>query len=111
MKHVLTILVLCLLGACVGPQGPQSGGRAANPEPSSTRLPEAMRSKAPECRACAADMQRRLGNCSSASSSCMASCSGDAMKVAICQSNCQGIYASCAAYASVPNGCPASCAL
>jgi hypothetical protein len=41
----------------------------------------------------------------------MSGCSGDAMKIAICQSNCQGIYASCAAYASVPNDCPAYCAL
>jgi hypothetical protein len=110
MKYILTILMLCVLGACVGPQQ-QPTGRAPAPQPSATRLPEAMRSKAPECTACAADIRRRLANCGSASSSCMASCSGDAMKIAICQSNCQGIYASCAAFASVPNDCPAYCAL
>jgi hypothetical protein len=110
MKRILTILMLGLLGACAGPEQ-HSTARAPHPQPSSTRLPEAMRSTPPECMTCAADVRRRLANCGSASSSCMSGCSGDAMKIAICQSNCQGIYASCAAYASVPNDCPAYCAL
>jgi hypothetical protein len=42
----------------------------------------------------------------------MAACSGgDAMKTAICQSGCQSQYAQCAQYASMPNDCPAYCAL
>jgi hypothetical protein len=120
MKHMIVALMLCLLAAslnaCVGPNGAsqapkQAREQAPQPVPTSagksalTRLP-------PECATCNADMRRRLGDCGSRSSSCMSSCSGgDAMKTAICQSGCQSQYASCAQFASMPNDCPAYCAL
>jgi hypothetical protein len=115
MKHFLVISVLCLVAACAGPQlqpAARATARAPHPQPSSTTLPEAMRSTPPECRVCAAEVRRRLASCGSASGSCMSRCSGsDAMRTALCQSDCQGIYASCAQAASVPNDCPAYCAL
>jgi hypothetical protein len=108
MKHVIVALMLCFLTACVGPRGV---GQAPHPQPTSEGKSALMR-KPPECALCNADMRRRLANCGSASSSCMSTCSGtDAMKTAICQSNCQSQYASCAQYASMPNDCPAYCAL
>lgn len=117
MKHLIVALTLCLLAACVGPNGvPQphrstATTRAPQPEPTSSGKSALMRMP-PECAACNADMRRRLSNCGSASGSCMATCSGtDAMKTALCQSNCQQQYAACAQYASIPNDCPAYCAL
>ncbi len=117
MKHVFTALMLCFLAACVGPNGvpqtsqPAATTRAPVPEPTSSGKSSLMR-KPPECATCNAQMRQRLATCGSASGSCMASCSGtDAMKTAICQSNCQSQYASCAQYASMPNDCPAYCAL
>ena len=111
MKHVLGVAVLCLLAACAGPNL-QPAARAPHPQQSATTMSGAMRSKPPECMVCAADMRRRLADCGSHSGSCMSTCSGgDAMRTAICQSNCQGIYASCAQSASIPNDCPAYCAL
>src|SRR5690348_754733 len=106
MKRFLVILTLCFLAACAGPQIKQQ--QAPQPQPSSTGMSEAMRSKAPECMSCASDMRRRLGDCGSQSRSCMATCSGgDAMKTALCQNNCVNIYAGCAQAASQPNDCPA----
>lgn len=109
MKHVLAVSMLCVLTACAGPHIKE---QAPRPQPSSTSVSEAMRSKPPECMSCASDMRRRLADCGSHSGSCMATCSGgDAMKTALCQSNCANIYASCAQAASIPNDCPAYCAL
>jgi hypothetical protein len=117
MRHLIVSLTLCvlalgLLAACVGPNGVPE--QAPHPVPVSGSSPEksALMRKPPECAVCNADMRRRLASCGSESSSCMASCSGtDAMKTAICQSGCQSRYASCAQYASMPNDCPAYCAL
>lgn len=109
MKRFLVIFMLCVLTACAGPHIKE---QAPRPQPSSTGMSEAMRSKAPECMSCAADMRRRLGNCGSQNSSCMSSCpTGDAMRTAMCQSNCTNMYSSCAQAASQPNDCPAYCAL
>jgi hypothetical protein len=122
MKHLIVTLMLSVLAAaCVGPngvpapqarnRGPQSTNQAPPPEPT-TRGQSALMRKPPECASCNADVRRRLSNCGSVSSSCMAGCSGtDAMKTAICQSGCQSLYAQCAQVASMPNDCPAYCAL
>jgi hypothetical protein len=122
MKHLIVALMLSLLAtSCVGPNGvpahearkraPQSSSQAPAPEPTTEGRAALMR-KPPECATCNADMRRRLSSCGSVSSSCMASCSGtDAMKTAMCQSGCQSQYAQCAQVASMPNDCPAYCAL
>ena len=108
MKHIFAVSTLCVLSGCAGPHLTQ----APQPQRSSTSLPAAMRSKPPECMICDADMRRRLASCGSSSGSCMSTCSGgDPVRTALCQSNCQGMYASCAQSASIPNDCPAYCAL
>ena len=111
MKHLMVALMLCWLGACVGPNGVPD--RAPHPVPAAASSEKAaLMRKPPECAACNAQMRTRLATCGSQSGSCMATCSGsDAMKTALCQSNCQQQYAACAQYASMPNDCPAYCAL
>jgi hypothetical protein len=108
-RLIVALTVLSFLASCVGPRGP-SQGQAPHPQPVSAKNTRLMRVP-PECDLCNADMRRRLGDCGSSNSSCMARCTGDAMQIAMCQSNCVNQYSSCAAYASVPNGCPAYCAL
>jgi hypothetical protein len=115
MKRLIVALMLCLVAACVGPNGVSPSTRSVHqaPPPEPTTAGRSYIARKPlECASCNADMRRRLGNCSSISSSCMANCSGtDPLKNALCQSNCQSQYASCAQYASMPNDCPAYCAL
>jgi hypothetical protein len=112
MKHLIVALMLCLITACVGPEGVT---RAPHPQPTTDATAagkSVLMRMPPECATCNADMRRRLSNCGSTSGSCMATCSGgDAMKAALCQSSCQSQYASCAQAASMPNDCPAYCAL